>query len=229
MEWDAWFQNKTFTTDWSSSNYVHWARSLDKFRDRDAAILEIGSWEGRSAIFFLELLKKCRITCIDTFAGGLDYSGLDDAIVSGIEARFDSNLAPYGDRVRKMKSRSVPALDQLAQENATFDFIYVDGSHTRDDVLVDSILAWRLLAPDGICMWDDYTWGLPDQPSARRPQHAIDAFLDLHSDELTILDHSAQVTIEKRPGCRTERQNLLTFPRTIGNLTRFLMRQRMRL
>jgi predicted O-methyltransferase YrrM len=128
-----------------------------------------------------------------------------------------------------MKSRSVPALDRLAQENELFDFIYIDGSHARDDVLMDSVLAWRLLAPNGICMWDDYTWGLADVPSAQRPQHAIDAFLDLHSDELRILDTPGQVTVEKRLGNRTERQNLLTFPRTATNLIRFLTRRRMHL
>lgn len=228
MEWDSWFHGKSFTTDWSSGNFVHWARILDMFRDRETKVLEIGSWEGRSAIFFLELLPKSRLTCIDTFAGGPEYSGLDDAVVS-IEARFDANLAPYGDRVRKMKSRSVPVLDQLTQQNELFDVVYIDGSHARDDVLLDSLLAWRLLAPHGVCMWDDYTWGLPDVPSARRPQHAIDAFLDLHSDELQIIETSSQVAVEKRPSDRAARQNLLTFPRTMANLIRFLRRQRMRL
>jgi predicted O-methyltransferase YrrM len=228
MEWDRWFQGKTFTTDWSSGNFVHWARILDRFRDRETRVLEIGSWEGRSAVFFLELLQKSRITCIDTFTGGPEYSGLEDAVAS-IEDRFDVNLASYGDRVRKMKSRSVPALDQLGQDNEIFDVVYIDGSHARDDVLMDSILAWRLLTPNGICMWDDYTWGLPDVPSARRPQHAIDAFLDLHSDELQVLETSGQVMVEKRPGGRAQRENLFTFPRTMGNLMRFLRRQRMHL
>ena len=160
MEWDSWFRNKSFTTDWSSSNYIHWARNLEGLRDRQVKVLEIGSWEGRSAIFFLEFLPKCRISCIDTFAGGPDYAQFDQAVVASIEARFDSNLAAYGDRVRKLKSRSVPALDQLAQENEAFDLVYIDGSHARDDVLVDSVLAWRLLAPDGTCIWDDYSLGL---------------------------------------------------------------------
>lgn len=229
MEWDSWFAGKTFTTDWSSSNYRSWTQTLEKLRDRRVEVLEIGSWEGRSAVFFLEFLTTCRVTCIDTFAGGPDYADFDDAVVSGIEGRFDSNLAPYGDRVRKMKSRSVPALDQLAQENKTFDLIYIDGSHARDDVLLDSVLAWRLLVPNGICMWDDYTWGLPDVPSAQRPQHAIDAFLDLHADELQVCEGSGQVAVEKRAGGQSRRQNLFTFPRTTKNLMRFLKRQPMRL
>jgi Methyltransferase domain len=153
MEWEAWFQNKTFTTDWTSVNFANWTTHLSGFRDRAPAVLEIGSWEGRSAVFFLEFLPRCRVTCIDTFEGGAEHADFDPTIMSSIEARFESNLASYGQRVRKIKSRSLPALDRLAQDNEAFDLIYIDGSHTRDDVLLDSVLAWRLLAPDGICRW----------------------------------------------------------------------------
>jgi predicted O-methyltransferase YrrM len=226
MEWESWFRNKSFTADWSSSHFAIWASHLDKLRDRDVSVLEIGSWEGRSAIFFLEFLPRCRITCIDTFTGGPEYAQLSDAVVSSIEARFDSNLAPYGARVRKIKSRSLPALDQLAQENKTFDLIYIDGSHARDDVLVDSVLAWRLLAPNGLCIWDDYIWGAT-LPSAQRPQHAIDTFLELHSNELEVRHSAAQIIVEKCPGSRPARQTHLTFPRTPANLMRFFTRQPM--
>jgi len=228
MDWEAWFQNKAFTSDWTSANFSNWAQHLAGLRDHDAAVLEIGSWEGRSAIFFLEYLPRCRITCVDTFEGGAEHASLGDAI-SAVEARFDSNLAPYGERVRKLKSRSLPALDRLAQDNKTFDLIYIDGSHARDDVLIDSVLAWRLLAPSGICIWDDYTWGLRDRPPAERPQHAIDAFLDLHLAELQIVHAADQIIVEKRPSTASERGNFLTVPRTAANLLRFLTRQPMRL
>lgn len=223
MEWDSWFQNKNFTSDWTSGYYEIWVRHLDKFRDRDVSILEIGSWEGRSAVFFLEFLPRSRITCVDTFEGGAEHAVL--AETASIESRFDSNLASYGDRVRKIKSRSFTALDQLAQENETFDLIYIDGSHVRDDVLVDSLLAWRLLAASGICIWDDYIWGVTGAPSAQRPQHAIDAFLEMHSDELQVRHAAAQVIAEKCPGGQPQNKTHLTFPRTVGNLMRFLTRQ----
>jgi predicted O-methyltransferase YrrM len=226
MEWEAWFRNKTFTNDWSSVYFANWTTHLSRFRDRTPAVLEIGSWEGRSAIFFLEFLPLCRITCIDTFAGGAEHADFDDALLSSIEARFDSNLASYDQRVRKIKSRSLPALDRLAQDNEVFDLIYIDGSHTRDDVLLDSVLAWRLLAPDGICIWDDYRWGLSDRPLAERPQPAIDAFLDLYCNELQILDVQDQVIAQKRANAGSKR--VVTFPRSAANLMRFLRRRPMR-
>ena len=228
MEWEAWYRDKTFTADWTSINFVNWTTHLSRFQDRAPAVLEIGSWEGRSAVFFLEFLPRCRITCIDTFEGGAEHADFDQVVVSSTEARFDGNLASYGQRVRKIKSRSLPALDRLAQNNEVFDLIYIDGSHTRDDVLLDSVLAWRLLAPDGICIWDDYTWGLRDRAPAERPREAIDAFLDLHSAELQILHTGSQIIAEKRPAAHAAGYNPAAYPRTAANLTRFLRRRPMR-
>lgn len=225
MEWEAWFDNKKFTTDWSSPHFSDWARHLAKLRDRDVAVLEIGSWEGRSAIFFLEFLPRSRVTCIDTFEGGAEHAPLGNDFLASIEGRFDANLGPYGDRVRKIKSPSFAALDRLVQDKASFDLIYIDGSHMRDDVLIDSVLAWRLLAPGGICIWDDYTWGVRELPPAERPQQAIDAFLDLHFHELTILQSDGQMVAEKHPGVAPKPPSLPTFPRTPANLLRFLTRQ----
>ena len=42
-----------------------------------------------------------------------------------------------------------------------FDLVYIDGSHSAKDVLLDSLLAWRLLRPGGAMIWDDYEWALP--------------------------------------------------------------------
>src|SRR6187431_1666089 len=126
MEWETWFRDKSFTADWTSHYIPNWVKFLAGLRDRDVAALEIGAWEGRSTIFFLEYLPRCRITCIDTFAGSPEHIRFGEAALASLEARFDSNLAPYGDRVRKIKSRSLPALDQLAQDTKRFDLIYID-------------------------------------------------------------------------------------------------------
>lgn len=39
-----------------------------------------------------------------------------------------------------------------------FDLVYIDGSHMRVDVLVDAVLAWPLLQPGGLMVFDDYEW-----------------------------------------------------------------------
>ena len=90
-----WFRHGEFSTDWATSHFSVWRKVLAPLRGRGINVLEIGSWEGRSAIFFLNYLRDCRIVCIDTFAGGVEHqtAGPFVAEVPLIEQRFDRNLA----------------------------------------------------------------------------------------------------------------------------------------
>lgn len=146
--WLNWFKDKSFTTAWGDVNFPVWVEILAPLRDQPLNILEIGSWEGRSAIFFLEYLPKSTITCIDTFEGNEEqaYESLTEN-VKKLEDRFDANLANYADRVKKIKGRSIPALDTLHQEKQRFDIVYIDGDHRRNEVLMDSLLSWQMVKP----------------------------------------------------------------------------------
>jgi hypothetical protein len=61
------FEGKEFTYDWFSPRIETIDAVLRKFRGNISDVLEIGSFEGRSAIFFLEYFELCKITCIDTY------------------------------------------------------------------------------------------------------------------------------------------------------------------
>jgi hypothetical protein len=204
------YAGKQFNTDWISEHAPVWERVLDPHRERVADVLEIGSFEGRSSIYILELFPKSRITCVDVFGDNdfvefglyLDALKRHDLIepmrkfVPLIEQRFDANLAPYAGRVRKLRARSAAALDLLADEGAAFDLIYVDGSHRRDYVLADSVLAWRLLRVDSVMIWDDYGW-LPDTVPEMVPKQAIDLFLYAFAGCFRELHRGYQVIVEK--------------------------------
>jgi predicted O-methyltransferase YrrM len=119
-------------------------------------------------------------------------------MIDNSEGRFDKNLAPYLDRLRKIKSRSGPALDTLyTREAASFDLIYVDGSHDRDDTMLDTVLSWRILKDGGIIIWDDYNIfeAMKDHfaHEDQNPKPAIDTFLAWHKDEIEILHFGYQV------------------------------------
>jgi len=86
----TWFRDKEFTSDWCSGNFTLWRRVFSTLRGKPLNILEIGSWEGRSAIFFANFFERATITCIDTFSGGSDHKPEQ---ASQIEERFDRNLA----------------------------------------------------------------------------------------------------------------------------------------
>ena len=193
--WDAWFQGKDFTSDWSSSRFPTWASLLADWVEADIRILEIGSWEGRSAVFFLEYFRRSRLTCIDTFEGSpfLRSHPTWGKAVPDSRRRFDFNVAPYGDRVEIFHSHSVPALFSLVQSARLFDLIYIDGSHDQDDVLMDTLLSWRLLADRGILIWDDYNFPVP-----RPPQVAIDTFVKMNAGEIEELHRGSQLIVRKK-------------------------------
>lgn len=188
--WLKWFEGKDFTEDWSSLNFTIWATLLGPMKERPQQVLEIGSFEGRSAIFWLEFLPDCHLTCIDHFATTKKRNG------SEIEARFDRNTAAYGGRLTKIKSSSAVALSQLVDAGRKFDVIFVDGSHYRDNVLIDCLLSWKLLPSGGILILDDYLLDL-DRDKSERPKDAIDCFMALHEGEFQELARSWQLILKK--------------------------------
>ena len=195
-EVQRWFVGKDFTSDWTSPNFPKWCRILEPRREQTHQILEIGSWEGRSAVFFLEFFPRASITCIDTFRGGIENQ--DDPNLPLIEERFDRNVEPYRNRVTKMKSESVVALHALEKAGRIFDLVYIDGSHRRDDVIVDSLLTWRLSRIGTVIIWDDYGKEGQDNPNAICVKPAVDVFLSLYAKYALPIDLGYQIVIERR-------------------------------
>ncbi|ESK95696.1 glycosyltransferase family 8 protein [Moniliophthora roreri MCA 2997] len=149
----------TPTQDWFSHNITEWTRFLPLVKRSNPRALEIGSWEGRSAVFLLENLCKDggEIVCIDHF----DLFSTD----AGRERykRIHHNLALTGKPFRVLDQFSVPALmtllkEEMLSECPGFDWIYVDGSHEADDTFLDSELVWRLARKDAVVIFDDYHW-----------------------------------------------------------------------
>jgi hypothetical protein len=194
----GWYRGCTFSTDWTSSNFAVWIEVLRELRSAPASILEIGSWEGRSALFFLNYLPSCRITCVDTFAGS-DEDLVDPklkAFLPRIEHRFDANLERFKSRVEKIKTTSQAALAILGIAKRRFDLVYVDGSHRAGDVYADAVLSWPLLNKKGLLIFDDYGW--PHGRDERdRPKLGIDAFLWNFVNEYAIVSRGYQVIARK--------------------------------
>ncbi len=98
-----WETDKTFSTDWAGNHFFYWAELLDRLREKPVRILEIGSWEGRSALFFLNYLPLSRIVCIDPFEGNVEHQ-IDPyfrELALKSEAQFDRNLAGFCGSRRK--------------------------------------------------------------------------------------------------------------------------------
>jgi hypothetical protein len=196
--WESYFQGKDFSSDLTSKHFAIWDRLLQGRRNDPVRILEVGSWEGRSAIFFAEYFPNGTVTCIDSFAGGpIEHYGAMFAEIPNAERRFDENTKAYGNRITKIKSNSISGLDRVRSEGCTFDLIFIDGDHRRDNVLAESLLCWPMLRNDGVLIWDDYKAGR-GMPMAERVRQATDVFLLLHAGEFDELERGAQVIIRKR-------------------------------
>ena len=185
LRYRSWFEDGEFTTDWTTGNFTRWRRMLSPWRDQPLRILEVGSWEGRSAVFFLRFFARSTIVCIDAFNEFPE-----------IEGRFDRNLAPFGTRVEKIKSVSFPALEALHAAGRTFDLVYIDAHHFYEPVKANSLRAWPLTEPGSVIIWDDYGWGR-GHPDEKRAKTAVDEFLSARPNAYRLLGIGYQVAIER--------------------------------
>ena len=195
----AWFGGKTFGHDWTSRHFPIWAGLLARYRDLPARVIEIGSWEGRSALFFLNYLPRARLVCIDTFEGSEEHRAHPEVFANDlpeIERRFDANLAPFAHRLEKRKARSAAALAEFGIDGRRFDIAYIDGSHSSADVYADGVLTWPMLVPGGIMIFDDYEWEWMAEPRGN-PKLGIDAFLRAFEGQCRIVHKGFQVAIER--------------------------------
>lgn len=198
LDFQAWFAGKVFSTDWTSRHFSTWSAILAGRRDEPLRVLEIGSWEGRSAIFFLRYFPYCRLTCVDTFQGSPEHALRDkwrDALPE-IESRFDQNVAEFTGRVEKLKKTSVKALNELRAEGRRFDLVLIDGSHHRADVHADAEGCWPLVAEGGMVIFDDYEWNFP-VAAEDHPKLGVDAFLSGHAGEFEERERGYQLIIAK--------------------------------
>jgi len=194
----AWEDGKTFTTNWAAEHFFAWAELLHRLERQPVRILEIGSWEGRSALFFLNYLPLSHITCVDTFGGNVEHH-LDAyfaALAPKAEAQFDANLAQFADRVEKRKGSSATVLPELGIAGRRFDLAYIDGSHMAADVYRDAALTWPLMKSGGVILFDDYAWDLMDT-EYERPKLGVDAFLAAMRDHYSEIHRGYQVAIAK--------------------------------
>ena len=110
--------------------------------------LEIGFAYGFSTIWMLDALRARRNAlhvAIDPYELSLWHGvGLTQVkrLASGVRFEWIDNF-------------SIHAMSDLIRKNEQFDFIFIDGNHKFDDVIVDFYLSNRLLGPGGLVAFDD--------------------------------------------------------------------------
>jgi predicted O-methyltransferase YrrM len=189
-----------YTNNWFESAAMGtWDLLIPKINP--SRILEVGSYEGRSACYLIEKLgfdRSIEIHCVDTWEGGVEHKETLQVDMSAVEKRFHHNtniaLGKVSGSVNLIthKGRSDVELSKLLAggKQGYFDFIYIDGSHQAPDVLFDALLAFRLLKISGVIAFDDYLWqeSLPyGTDLVRCPKPAIDSFTNIYCRKLRVI------------------------------------------
>lgn len=183
-----------FSADWFSHVIPSWRQIFQLVGwgpDRPLTAIEIGSYEGRSALWLLDNLlghADSRLYCVDLFDRGVDPPTSGDAV----RERFDSNISgsPHAAKVEVLAGPSFEGLNILFHRGIRADLIYVDGSHRAPEVLEDLVLGFRLAKVGGVIICDDYLWSrepMGQQDLVNAPKLAIDAFVNCNIRKLDLL------------------------------------------
>tara|TARA_B100001123_G_C15106703_1_gene945761 strand:- start:32 stop:748 length:717 start_codon:yes stop_codon:yes gene_type:complete len=188
-----------YSDDWFTNNIHIWCHIFEKenLKDKKLNILEIGSYEGISAVFFLRYLKESQIDCVETFQGSDEHLQKDfDKVFSN----FNFNLEKFDKRYKIHKTLSNTYFNKLKNDNKDspkkFDIIYIDGSHEYEDVLNDAHNSFEFLNENGIIIFDDFLRSYYSDIN-KNPIKAIIEFLKTYKYQISIKLINYQLIIKK--------------------------------
>ncbi len=158
-----------FTSDWFSMRIPTFEKFLAPLVGSPCNILEVGCYEGRSTTWLVDNI----LTHPDSHLDAIDFHPNEI---------FDQNIINTGrsGQVNFHCGFSHDVLRTLALD--TYDFIYVDASHSTVRVLEDAVLSFRLAKIGAVIGFDDYLWDAPPYNDEGIPKPALDAFLELYGN-----------------------------------------------
>lgn len=196
-------ESKNFDKNWvnNTKRFFTWTNIfLHKYdRHEPIKILEIGSQQGHSALFFLWFFKNANIDCIDVW-GRYSKLGITQ---NRNEFLFDSNLKEFSQRLNKNNLFSLEFFAKKVTQRCLYDIIFIDGSHEAEDVLSDCLYSFALLKIYGLMIIDD-VFHMSQKRFKDNSLTAIDCFLNLKGNDLRILKLNSQLFIEKIKDARID-------------------------
>ena len=182
-------KNKRITNDYFSMHSYNFFKYLN-FLDGNFNYLEIGTYEGNSAMFVANTFPKSKVYCVDNWNKTEEYGDQNFDIV---EKNFDYNTSSFNN-ILKFKNNSD---DFFKKNNTLFEVIYIDGYHKDFQVLKDCRNAWKILKKNGLLICDDYIWNFYENIK-ENPCYSINKFIDEIKNENKVLEVSkSQIFIKK--------------------------------
>ena len=136
--------NKINTSfNWFGSNAQIWFFFFKKFKlfSKKISILEIGSFEGLSIIYYYKFLKNINVTAVDSVDKKTEYFKNFKKNTKNLK-----NFIFFNINAKKFFKRN---------QQKKYDLIYIDSSHWYKDVLFEGKKSLKLLNEGGILIFDD--------------------------------------------------------------------------
>ena len=159
--------------------------------DKKLSVLELGSYEGNSSVFFLKYFQKIKLTCVDTFEGSIEQG---DQNFDKVFENFKFNTKDYKDRIEVFRLKSKKFFEDINHSN--FDLIYIDGSHYAKDVFEDAINSFNVLNKNGYMIFDDFLWDFYKDINDN-PIGGVKLFIKKNFYNLKIISIGYQIVIQK--------------------------------
>jgi predicted O-methyltransferase YrrM len=156
-------------------------------------ILEIGSYEGLSSVFFADNLlnhPESSLMCVDPF---LNTDNNDHSILlqNNEELNFDYNIKKCKN-AEKINVQKITSDDFFVKNDKTYNIIYIDGSHEIDYIMRDMENSFKVLEKNGIMWMDDYGGG-----DGIRIKTVVDNFLKKYQHHCEVIHKGYQLAIKK--------------------------------
>jgi len=167
---------------------------LNKHMDRsnDIHVLEIGSYEGLSSVFFADnFLERegSSLTCVDPFLR-IPNNDHADYLQNNQERSFDINITRC-DNSNKIKVFKITSDEFFANNDKKFNLIYIDGCHEPEFISRDLENGFECLEENGIMWMNDYG------KTIIAVKRAMNKFLIKHKGEYETIHQGYQLAIQK--------------------------------
>jgi len=117
--------------------------------------LEIGCDVGDTSEFLLNANKELMLSSVDPYMNYTDWNGRDLHERQHVFESVTKRLENYGNRFNLIRKTSDEAVDNFYDES--FDFIFIDGLHTYEQLTKDCANYYSKLRTGGIFAGHDFT------------------------------------------------------------------------
>lgn len=123
----------------------------------NCVMVEVGCYYGESTLMWESSEKIIKIYAVDPWKNFYDTNDIASqrGNMAEVERIFDENIK-NSTKIIKIKSTSIEASKTF--EDESLDFIYLDGSHTYNDLCNDIIHWLPKIKKNGIIAGHDITW-----------------------------------------------------------------------